>query len=80
MNTQTVRISETDHMALSELSKKSGRTMSAVLSDAIQELARKRLLLDTNDAYARLRGDARAWREETEERALWDGTPADEAG
>jgi hypothetical protein len=77
MRTQTIRIAEADHAVLSEMSKTSGKPMSAILADAIQELRRTRLLRQTNEAYARLRQDPKAWREETAERSLWDSTLAD---
>lgn len=39
--------------------------------------SRQRLLAETNEAYAALRADIKAWKEELQERALWDGTLAD---
>lgn len=78
MGTQTIRISEHDHMVLSTLSQKSGRAMSSLLSEAIQDMAGKQLLADTNAAYARLHANVHAWDEETRERMLWDGTPGHE--
>jgi predicted DNA-binding protein len=38
MQTQTVRLSAEDHAALSELARNSGKPLSAILSEAIQEL------------------------------------------
>ncbi|MGQ0570165.1 MAG: hypothetical protein ACT4P5_11685, partial [Armatimonadota bacterium] len=35
------------------------------------------LLSETNRAYATLKADANAWKQEREERGLWDGTLAD---
>ncbi len=35
------------------------------------------LLEETNRAYAALRADPNAWKEERRERALWEGTLAD---
>lgn len=77
MRTQTIRISEADHAVLSQMSKANGRPMSAVLTDAIRELRRSQLLKETNEAYARLRHNAKAWREETADRLLWDNTLRD---
>lgn len=37
----------------------------------------RRLLAETNRAYAALKADPKAWEEERKERALWDGTLAD---
>ncbi len=39
--------------------------------------SRQRLLAETNQAYAALRADQDAWREELKERTLLDGTLAD---
>ncbi|HET8579650.1 MAG TPA: hypothetical protein VFL31_01510 [Nitrospiraceae bacterium] len=39
--------------------------------------SRQRLLAETNQAYAALRADSKAWKEEHQERTLWDGTLAD---
>jgi len=38
---------------------------------------RQRMLADTNAAYAALRVNSKAWREEQEERRLWETTLAD---
>jgi hypothetical protein len=35
------------------------------------------LIGETNRAYAVLKADPKAWKEERQERALWDGTLAD---
>jgi hypothetical protein len=78
MATQTVRIAETDHAALNEMSRETGKPMSALLSEAIQELRPSQLLKQTNDAYARLRQKPKAWEEEMQERAVWDNAQADE--
>ena len=77
MQTQTVRITVADHAALNEIAKNSGKPMSEVLSEAIQELQRNRLLRQTNEAYLRLKQDPDAWEEESEERRIWDNTLAD---
>ncbi len=77
MQTQTVRITAADHAALSELARTTGKSMSAVLSEAVREMRRIHLLRQTNEAYRRLREDPKAWEEELEERRLWENTLAD---
>ena len=77
MRTQTVRIAATDHAALSQMARESGQAMSEVLSDAIHELQRNRLLQKTNEAYARLKEDKAAWEQELLERSAWDGALQD---
>ena len=74
---QTIRIDESDHATLAELARIMGKSMTATLSDAIDALRRREFLRQTNEAYARLRDDPNAWREEEEERAAWDATLAD---
>ena len=78
MQTQTVRITAVDHAALTELAKSSGKPMSAILSEAIQEFQRTRLLQQTNEAYQRLKQDRDAWEEESAERRLWENALADD--
>ena len=51
--------------------------MQAVLDEAIEHYQRERLLDEANAAYARLKSDPKAWKEELAERAQWDGTLAD---
>jgi hypothetical protein len=48
-----------------------------VVSKAVEAYRRQRLLEQTNAAYAALRADPEGWREELEERELWDNTLAD---
>ena len=72
MPTQTVRISAADHVALTELARSTGKSISTVLSEAIQKMQRNELLRQTNDAYLRLKQDSEAWVEESQERRLWE--------
>jgi hypothetical protein len=51
--------------------------MQSVLDDAIEQYWRDRFLDEVNAAYAALRSDPKAWKEEEAERALWDRTLAD---
>lgn len=73
----TVRISEETHETLRELARESGESLQAVLAKAVEQYRRQRLLGLTNAAYARLRADPEAWREEQAERAAWEATLAD---
>ena len=77
LRTQTVRIAQTDHAVLSELARKCGKPMAALLAEAIRAYQRSHLLKQTNEAYARLKKNPKAWQEETAERALWDNTLED---
>lgn len=48
--------------------------MQAVLDAAIEHYQRDKFLDDVNAAFANLRSDPKAWKEEQSERALWDKT------
>jgi hypothetical protein len=51
--------------------------MQTVLDKAIEEQRRKRFLEELSHAYAELRKDAAAWREDQAERSLWGQTLMD---
>ncbi len=51
--------------------------MQAVLDEAVEHYQRDKFLDEVNAAYATLRNDPKAWKEEQAERALWDKTLAD---
>lgn len=72
-----VRIQPASYTKLKQLARTSGVPMPQILAEAIDELYRKRFLEECNRAYARLRADPKAWKEELEERRLWDNTLAD---
>ena len=64
-------------MSIGARGPNSGKTMSAILSKAIQELQRNQLLRQTNEAYLRLKQDRNVWEEESQERCIWENTLAD---
>ena len=72
-----IRISVHAKATLRELALHEGKPMQAVLDEAIEHYQRERLLDEANAAYARLKSDPKAWKEELAERAQWDGTLAD---
>ena len=73
----TVRISDSAHGALRELSRAEGKSMLMLLDEAVETLRRQRFLEGLNAAYAELRADSRAWEATLEERRAWDVTLAD---
>jgi hypothetical protein len=73
----TVRIDEATRQKLREISAREKEPMHVVLAKAIEEYRRKRFLQEANAAFARLKRDPKAWREELEERAAWDVTIGD---
>jgi hypothetical protein len=69
-----IRISPRSKAVLRTLAKQEGKPMQAVLDEAIELYQRDKFLDDVNAAFANLRSDQKAWREERAERALWDKT------
>jgi predicted transcriptional regulator len=75
--TTTVRISSQAQRTLQQLSKATGRSQTALLDEAVEELRRKRFFEEANRAYAALKADPKAWAEELEERKAWEATLGD---
>lgn len=73
----TVRIPEETHAVLRGLAESSGKSMAAVLDEAVELYRRARILESINAAYGRLRADEPAWVAEQAERELWGATIAD---
>ena len=73
----TIRISDTAHGTLQEMSRAEGKPMAALLDEAVEALRRQRFLEQVNAAYAALRSDARAWDAIEQERREWDATLPD---
>jgi predicted DNA-binding protein len=72
-----IRISPHAKAALREMAKKEGKPMQTLLDEAIEHYQRERFMEEANAAYARLKSDPEAWREELEERQAWDPTASD---
>ncbi|PYU93002.1 MAG: toxin-antitoxin system protein [Acidobacteria bacterium] len=51
--------------------------MVKVLEKAVEEYRRAQFLRKANAAFARLRKDRKAWKEERRERPTWDATLRD---
>ncbi len=77
MPSQNVRISESAYQILRQLAELEKTTMQAALDRILEEHRRKVFLKQANVAFAALRDDAKAWKEERIERELWDKTLAD---
>mgnify|MGYP001128086474 CR=1 FL=1 len=73
----TVRVSEETHRALKEISEARQESMTDVLAEAVERLRREELIRRTNEAYAALQKDSKAWEELLSERAEWDLTLMD---
>ncbi|MBI4202041.1 MAG: toxin-antitoxin system protein [Chloroflexi bacterium] len=77
METTTVRVGRQTLEVLRRLSEESGEAKQQVLARAIEAYRRQRMLEQHNAAYAALRADPEAWREEQEECRLWEVTLSD---
>ncbi|MEN2996929.1 MAG: toxin-antitoxin system protein [Acetomicrobium sp.] len=77
MASSTVRIDSSTHKMLQSLSAQTGRKMQEILGEAVEMYRRKLLLDKANAAFAALKADSEAWKEEQEERAAWDVTLLD---
>lgn len=77
MSSLTVRISRRAHKTLRELAKRTNQPMLSVLDQALSEFQRKCFWERTNAAYAALRKNPKAWKEELAERAAWNATLLD---
>lgn len=77
MSTVSVRIPARAHQALKYIAARTGQSLQEVLDQAIEEHRRRILLEEANAAFAALKKDPTAWRQELDERAQWDGTLAD---
>ena len=73
-----VRVSDHTYQVIRELAGQG--SMQAVISQAVENLRRERLLEEANNAFAALRQDPTAWDQEREERELWDATVGDGLG
>src|SRR4029453_16719232 len=72
-----IRISPKSKAALRALAKRAGKPMQTILDEAIDQYQREKFLDEVNAAYARLRADPKAWKEELAERQDWNGTLLD---
>jgi predicted transcriptional regulator len=75
--TSTVTIGSTFYKILAELSASSGKSIQAILEQAIEQYRRQQFLEAADRAYIALRNDTEAWQEELEERSVWDITLED---
>ncbi|MBK7705970.1 MAG: hypothetical protein IPN69_23765 [Acidobacteria bacterium] len=77
MQSVNVRISSQSYQILRDLAQEKGQTMQSLIDQALEDLRRRRMLEATNDAFAALKADSEAWREELTERELWENTLSD---
>ena len=72
-----IRISPQSKAILRELAAHEGKPMQTVLDEAIEQYRRDKFFRELDEGYAKLQTKPEAWREELDERRLWDSTLAD---
>jgi len=72
MSTALVRVPEKTKMAIAELAQSRKLTQAEVVTEAVEEMKRRLLLEAGNEAYARLRADAKASQEYDREFEAWE--------
>ena len=77
VSSHSVRVGDAEHSVLADLAKEEGRSMQAILAEALDQYRRKKFWEKTNSAYQALRDDPKAWQDELDERALWESTLPD---
>jgi predicted transcriptional regulator len=77
MQSTTVRVNLATHRVLTRLAEDTHFSIQTVLSNAVEAYRREVFLHRTNQAYAELKKDPKAWAERQEELAEWDGTTKD---
>lgn len=77
MGTVTVRVSTATRDRIAELSRETGRSMSAVIDEAIRDYERKRFFEDFEGQVAATRADPAAWTGYQAEAAAFDETAGD---
>lgn len=75
-----VRVSDSTHKALKDLSEREHEPMPEIVARAVEEYRRARFLREANAAYTTLRQDPEAWKQELEERETWDTALKDGLG
>lgn len=73
----TTRITDNTKNILKALSLKTGKSMIDILEKSVEIYKRKIFFEECNKAYAELKSNPIAWKEELEERRLSDNTLAD---
>ena len=77
MSGVTMKISRETHRLIESVARHEGKSMQDVVEQAVEAYRRAQMLRETNQAYRRLRRGRQAWRGETAEREILEGTLAD---
>lgn len=78
--TKAIRVTEADHERLLRLTTQTSMKQHEVITRALDILEREVLLDRINTGFEALRGNSVAWKEELDERAMWDLASPDAGG
>lgn len=73
----TAKISENSEIILGRLQRRYHKSKTAIIEQALKKYEDQIILDEINEAYARLKEDKKAWKEELEERHVLEGTIGD---
>ena len=73
----TAKMSDQSHILLKQISEKTGKPMQLVLDEAVELYRREKFFEELNREVLATKSDSKLWREELEERALFEGTLSD---
>lgn len=76
--TATVRVSLKVRNILKDLSRETGEPMASILDEAVENYRRQLILEKANQAYKKLKENQEMWKEEVEERKMWDSMNMDD--
>ena len=76
-STAMVRVNRSTQALLKQMAAKSGDSMQDLVERAVETLRRETVLRETNEAYARLKADPKAWRGFKKEQEAWDSALGD---
>jgi len=77
VGTTTIRVTDEARRRIASLAERDGRSMTAIVDDAVDALERRRFFEQFNQRYAELADDGEAWAEVLEERTLESGALGD---
>jgi len=75
--TTTVRISKNVYNEVKDLAKLQNQNMQNVLEQAVKEYKKKKFFDNLNNSFAKLKTNPDKWKDEKEERKLWEATLSD---
>ncbi len=72
-----LRVNESTHSIIRNLSQEFGESMQSIVEKAVERYKRELFLESLNQDFQRLRENETAWNDELEERHLWENTLLD---